>query len=187
MAAGNLITDLETFDTATGDVRVIVETPRGHRNKVKYEPSAGLFRFDKSLPAGMAFPLDFGFFPSTMGEDGDPLDALLLMDEPASTGLLVRTRLIGVIEAEQTSHDKTIRNDRLVTVAVRSLDWKRIQTLDDLGGDYLTQMEHFFISYNEMEDRQFKPIRRAGPEQARKLLEESRQQFQARPPGSASR
>src|SRR5437764_14318801 len=97
-----------------GDLNVIVETPMGSRNKYAYEPDLGLFQLRKALPQGMVFPFDFGFIPSTQGGDGDPLDVLLLTEEAAYPGCLIRARLLGVIEAEQKGKDKAEKNDRLV-------------------------------------------------------------------------
>src|ERR1700752_5285187 len=94
--------DLPAFDATTGDLNAIVDTPKGSRNKFKYDPRSGLFKLSGTLPLGNSFPFDFGYVPSTAGEDGDPLDVLILMDEPAFVGCLVPSKLIGVIEAEQT-------------------------------------------------------------------------------------
>src|ERR687884_131195 len=106
---------LEPFDPESGDLTLVVETPKGGRNKYKYDEKAGLFRLPKVLPPGSIFPFDFGFVPGTRGEDGDPLDVLVLMDEPAFTGCVVACRLIGVIEAEQSTRDGQMeRNDRLI-------------------------------------------------------------------------
>jgi inorganic pyrophosphatase len=71
-AAANPLSDLHAVIHGTGEVNVIVETPRGSRNKIKFDPPTGMFRLDKTLPAGAVFPYDFGFFPATEGEDGDP-------------------------------------------------------------------------------------------------------------------
>jgi inorganic pyrophosphatase len=83
--------------------RAIIETPKGRRNKFDYDPESGLFELAGLLPEGMAFPFDFGFIPSTLAE-GDPVDVMVLMDEPAHVSCLLHVRLIGVIEAEQTQH-----------------------------------------------------------------------------------
>src|SRR5215208_1072043 len=104
------------------ELNVIIETPRGSRNKFNYDGGLGLFKLGGVLPAGAVFPFDFGFIPSTLGGDGDPLDVLVLMDEPAFTGCLVPSNLLGVIEAEQTEDGKTTRNDRLIAVAAKSRD-----------------------------------------------------------------
>src|SRR5919202_2577365 len=118
--SGGALAHLEPFDAASGEVNVIIETPKGSRNKFKYDEQRGLFKLSGVLPAGAVFPFDFGFVPSTRGEDGDPLDVLVLMDEPAFAGCLVPSRLIGVIEAEQTEEGTTERNDRLIAVAANS-------------------------------------------------------------------
>lgn len=86
--------------------RAIIETPRGSRIKFKFEPASGLFEISKFLPKGFVFPFEFGFVPSTVAEDGDPLDVIVLMDEPAHVGCLLKVRLIGTIELEQTEREK---------------------------------------------------------------------------------
>jgi inorganic pyrophosphatase len=88
MSAAN-ISKLPPFDPGSDAVNVIVETPRGCRTKFKYDDKSGLFRFDKMMPTGLTFPFDFGFLPSTRGEDGDPLDVLILTEEPAFPGCLI--------------------------------------------------------------------------------------------------
>src|ERR687894_835887 len=93
-----LLNRLPAFDPDSGTLNAVIETPKGHRNKYKFDEERGLFLLDGVLPAGAVFPFDFGFVPSTTGGDGDPLDVLVLMDEPAFTGCLVRVRLLGVIE-----------------------------------------------------------------------------------------
>ena len=108
---------LPPTDSSSEGVNVIIETPKGSRNKFKFDPKCGLFSLGSVLPAGATFPYDFGYVPGTMADDGDLLDVLLLMDVPAFTGCHVRTRLIGVIEATQTDEKgKAERNDRLVTL-----------------------------------------------------------------------
>src|SRR5437762_9665222 len=105
------------LDPQKGICRAIIETPKGCRNKFDYDPDSGLFMLGGLLPEGMMFPFDFGFIPSTLGGDGDPLDILVLMDAPAHVGCLIEVRIIGIIEAEQTQDGKTERNDRLMGVA----------------------------------------------------------------------
>lgn len=92
---------LASYDEKSRDLNVIIETPKGNRNKFTFDEELGLFKLRGVLPAGAIFPFDFGFVPSTLGEDGDPLDVLVLMDESAFTGYLVPARLIGVIGANQ--------------------------------------------------------------------------------------
>src|ERR1700732_3498166 len=97
-------------------IQVVIETPQGSRNKYAFDPDERIFGLKKVLPAGMAFPYDFGFVPSTRAEDGDPIDVLVLMDEAAFPGCKLTCRIIGVIEGEQGNKRKTERNDRVVAV-----------------------------------------------------------------------
>src|SRR5262249_25552490 len=119
----------------------------------------------------MYFPYDFGFIPSTRGEDGDPLDVLLLADEPAFPGCVVPARLIGVLAAEQTERGKTVRNDRLVDVVETPYNPARYRSLDEVGRQHLDGVEHFFAPYNEAEGRRFKPLARRGADRGRELVE----------------
>src|SRR5712672_4842173 len=95
-------------------IKVVIETPKGSRNKYAFDQDEKAFTLKKVLPAGMAFPYDFGFVPSTLAEDGDPLDVLVLMDEPAFPGCVLSCRPIGVIEGEQGKKKNKERNDRII-------------------------------------------------------------------------
>lgn len=155
-------------------INVVVETPRGFRNKFKYDDKLGLFRLHSVLPAGSAFPYDFGFIPQTKAADGDPIDVLLLMDQPAFAGCVVAARLIGVIEADQKEKgEKKVRNDRLVAVAIDAHDYRDLKTIRDINENLLKELEHFFVAYNEAKGREFRFLRTQGPRHARKLLEAS--------------
>jgi inorganic pyrophosphatase len=158
------------LDPEKGICRVIIETPKGRRTKFDYDPESGLFMLAGLLPQGMMFPFDFGFIPSTLGEDGDPLDMMVLMDAPAHVGCLIDARIIGIINAEQTENGKTARNDRLLGVAVHSYQHEHYRSITDVGQTILDQVEEFFVSYNKQRARQFKVIGTGGPEKAIKFL-----------------
>src|SRR5579864_2694432 len=96
-----VLSEITPFDRETGDLKIVIETPKGSRNKYKYEPENDCLELTTALPDGMNFPFDFGFIPSTLGEDGDPLDVLVLMDAPVVPGCVIRGRLIGVMKARQ--------------------------------------------------------------------------------------
>jgi inorganic pyrophosphatase len=162
--------DVPPFD---GDnINVIIETPKGRRNKFSYDEKLDLFRLGAPLPAGAIFPFDFGFVPGTRGEDGDPLDVLVIMEEPAHVGCLVPSRMIGVIEARQTERDgKVERNDRLIAVAASSREYSNINTLDELPVSLIDEIPHFFVSYNEARGKKFEVLGRFGPERARSALQ----------------
>jgi inorganic pyrophosphatase len=163
---------LDPFDADSGDMNVVIETPKGSRNKFDYDPHLGLFRLGGVLPAGAVFPFDFGFVPSTVGGDGDPLDVLVLMDEAAFAGCLVPARLIGVIEADQTEDGKTTRNDRLIAVAANSRDHADVTSLEQVSDNLVHEIEHFFVSYNMAKGKEFKPRGRFGPDRAVRVVEE---------------
>jgi inorganic pyrophosphatase len=162
--------DLPAFDNETGDLNVIIDTPQGSRNKYKYDPELKCFKLSHIMTEGNVFPFDFGFIPSTKGEDGDPLDVLLLIDEGAFTGCLIKSRLIGVLTADQTAKGKTERNDRFLAVPNESPRYRKVRSIKDLDSMMLDQIEHFFVSYNEMRNKKFKVKRRLGPKEAKKIL-----------------
>jgi inorganic pyrophosphatase len=114
----------------------------------------------------MAFPHDFGFIPSTEGEDGDPIDVLVLMDEPVFTGCLVKARLVGIIEGKQTEKGKSERNDRLLAVAESSHTHSNINSLNDLNKDLLKELEQFLVNYHSNDGAEFKVLARKGPDAA---------------------
>ncbi len=178
--ANNPYDRLGAFAPRSGELNVIIETPKGSRNKFDYDEEFGLFKLGGVLPAGAVFPFDFGFVPSTTGGDGDPLDVLVLMDEAAFTGCLVEARLLGVIEANQTERDgETTRNDRLVAVAAAARNHRDVHSLEQLSENLLNEIEHFFVSYNEVKGKKFEPLGRFGPERAGQLIDEGVRRFRA--------
>lgn len=158
-----------------GTLTVVVETPKGSRNKLSFVPDGGYFELGGALPLGAAFPFDFGFVPGTVGGDDDPLDVLLLLDGGVYPGVVVRARLIGVVEAVQVERDgEETRNDRLIAVAEKSRLHADVQEIRDLPAVMLDEIEHFFTSYNELKGKTFTPIARRGATAARRLVERSR-------------
>lgn len=154
-------------------LRVVVETPKGSRNKFAFNPDEHTFELKKVLPAGMAFPYDFGFVPSTKGDDGDPIDVLVLMDEPAFPGCMLKCRPIGVIEGEQimkgNKKDRE-RNDRIIAVEQDAHSWADIKTVGDLGEEFCRELEEFFVNYHKLSREEYKVLALKGPDRARKLV-----------------
>jgi inorganic pyrophosphatase len=141
--------------------RAVIETPKGQRGKLAYDPASGAFELKRMLPDGMSFPLDFGFVPGTRGQDGDPLDILVLNDEPSPVGTLLTARLIGVIEAEQTEDGQTVRNDRILAVAAVSRLFAKVTKVDDLDADFIKNLTAFWENYDALRGVQFKVLGRA--------------------------
>src|SRR5690349_19970023 len=105
-----LLRKLKPFDTQSGNLNVVIDTPKGSRNKYAYDFKIDAYKLKAVLPHGSVFPFDFGSIPGTIASDGDPLDVLVLMDEPAFIGCLIEARLLGVIEAVQTEDGESERN-----------------------------------------------------------------------------
>jgi inorganic pyrophosphatase len=150
---------LNPAEKEDGLVQVIVETPKGSRNKFAYDPQQKIFVLSRVLPAGMVFPLDFGFLPRTAAPDGDPVDALLMMDEPAYPGIAVKARLIGIMEGEQVEQDgSSSRNDRLLCVAEATQTYSDIVKLEQVPKILRSQLEEFFANYHRIQGRQYKSL-----------------------------
>jgi len=164
--------DVPPFDD--GNVNVIIETPKGRRNKFSYDEKLDLFRLTSPLPAGAVFPFDFGFVPGTRGGDGDPLDVLVIMEEPAHVGCLVESRVVGIITAQQTERDGRVeRNDRLVAIAASSREYADVNTFDQLPKSLVDEIQHFFVSYNEAKGKKFEVLGTSGPETARRAIDDA--------------
>jgi inorganic pyrophosphatase len=149
-------------------IDVVIETPQGSRNKLKYDPDSGRFRLSHVLPEGMSFPYDFGFVPDTRADDGDPLDVLVLTDAPLPVGCSLDVRLIGTLEAEQRERSgETVRNDRLIGVADESSTHGDLKDLSDLSDVLLGQIEAFFEQYNRLSGKSFRVLHRRGASAAR--------------------
>lgn len=178
------IAQLLPYDKQRKQLNVVIETPRNSRNKYSFDEEHAVFTLKKVLPAGAAFPYDFGYIPGTRGDDGDPLDVLLLMDCPAFPGCVVHSRLIGVIEAEQKEKGQAaIRNDRLVAVAIEAHDYRELKTIKEMSENLLKELEWFFVSYNEAEGREFKLLSVRGPNRAEALLKQGIEAAEKAPTG----
>src|SRR5579884_1609778 len=134
------------LDKKKRECRVVIETPKGRRNKFDYDPKLEAFTLAGLLPEGLSFPYDFGFVPCTKADDGDPIDVMVLMDEPAHVGCVLHVRLIGIMEADQTEDGQTTENDRLIAVAVHSYSHQELQSIADVSKSLLEQVEEFFVS-----------------------------------------
>jgi inorganic pyrophosphatase len=167
-------TEIQPFDEEKDLVNVIVETPKGSRNKYSFDFNAGMLLLKKALPSGFVFPFDFGCIPGTKADDGDPLDVLVMMEDAVSVPpCIVKARLIGVIEAEQREKDgKRERNDRLIAVAELENRPAELRSLKKLSKQTLKEIERFFVSYNELEGKRFKALDYRGPEAAVKAVKE---------------
>jgi len=169
---------IPTFDQSSGELHAVIETPKGSHNKYNYDPDLNCFELAAVLPEGMTFPYDFGFIPSTLGEDGDPVDVLVLQEFPAMAGCSLRVRLIGAIEAKQREKGQDwYRNDRLIAVSIQARIFEDVKSLNDLRPDLLKNIKAFFVDYNKLRDRKFKLLAEAGPDAALVLVKKGMEKF----------
>jgi inorganic pyrophosphatase len=177
-ARHTILSEISPFQKEGDDLRIVIETPKGSRNKYSYDPDCDCMQLSTVLPEGMIFPYDFGFIPSTLGDDGDPLDILILMEAPVVPGCVVRTRLIGGIEAEQKEKgDDWTKNDRLIAVATHAQTYQNAKSLDDLRPHLVEEIVGFFVEYNKLRDRKFKARAVVGPRKAHELVKAGMKQF----------
>jgi inorganic pyrophosphatase len=161
------------FIEGTDHINAIVETPKGSRNKYAYDEITELVKLKRALPAGMVFPFDFGFIPSTVAEDGDPMDILVLTDAPTFPGCLVESKVLGIIKVEQEEDGKKVRNDRVIAVQLHSRMYSSANNIDDLPEGLVKEIVNFFASYNQVSEDVFNPLGNDGPDVAIKLIHRS--------------
>jgi inorganic pyrophosphatase len=153
-------------------VQVVIETPKSSRNKYAFDAEQKIFELKKVLPAGMEFPYDFGFVPSTKAEDGDPVDVLVLMDEPAFPGCLLKCRPVGVIEGEQGKKKKRERNDRIVAIEQDNHSYARVRHIKDLGKEFVEELEEFFVNYHSLTGKKYRILAVKGPGEAARRIKD---------------
>jgi inorganic pyrophosphatase len=177
-----VLSEITPFDRESSDLKIVIETPKGSRNKYKYEPDNDCLELTTALPEGMNFPYDFGFVPSTLGPDGDPLDVLVLMDAPVVPGCVIRGRLIGVMKAQQRDkgENEWVRNDRLIAVACHAQTHQDEKSLKDLRPHLTDEIGDFFIDYNKTRNREFEQLDLCGPKKAMKIVEDGMKLFKTR-------
>jgi inorganic pyrophosphatase len=168
------------FRSSDGDVNVVVETPKGSRAKFEFDPDLKVFTLSKALLLGLTFPADFGFVPSTLAEDGDPLDALVLHDAATFAGLVMPCRVIGVVTIVQSEKSESVRNDRLVVVPVKS-QRDGLRHVDNLSKQFKEELEKFFLASDALEDKQLDFRGWRGPKEARRIIEKCAAAFLAKP------
>jgi inorganic pyrophosphatase len=160
------------------NVDVIVEIPKGSRNKYEYDQQVGRIRLERMLFTATGYPSDYGFVPDTLAEDGDPIDALVLLDEPTFPGCLVNARVIAVF----WMHDTKGPDAKLLCVPADDPRWAHLQELDDVPMHQITEIWHFFEIYEALEpDKSGETRNWERREEATRALEDARRRFADRP------
>jgi inorganic pyrophosphatase len=129
------------------EITAVIEIPTNERNKYELDKTLGVFRLDRVLYSAVHYPGDYGFVPRTLGEDGDPLDVLVLMKQPVFTGCLVDCRPVGVFHLV----DKGENDEKLLAVPVGDPYWQNLHALSDVPSHFLREVEHFFEVYKNLE------------------------------------
>jgi inorganic pyrophosphatase len=126
---------------------VVVEIPRGSRNKYEYDHERNVIRLDRRLFSATVYPADYGFIPDTLGEDGDPLDALILLDDPTFPGCWVSARPVGVFWMD----DDKGPDAKIICVAAGDPRWQDVVEIEDVPEMLRAEIEHFFDVYKMLE------------------------------------
>lgn len=170
---------LEPYEKTPKCLNVIVETPKGSRVKYSYDEKKGVFQVSKALPEGMVFPYNFGFVPGTLAPDGDPLDVLVLNEEPVVSNTLLCVRPLAVIQARQVDKKKgeAVRNDRIVGQAFGKESPLELRELK-LEKAMLQELKAFFQAYNRLYGKEFKILGVGGSGKAKKLVKRAVRSYQ---------
>jgi inorganic pyrophosphatase len=154
-------------------VYAVVETPRGSRAKLEFDPKLGVFTLAKPLLVGLTYPYDWGFIPSTKAQDGDPLDVLIIHDAATYPGLVLKCKPIGVLEVVQSSNGKQERNDRVFVVPDRSPFEGDLRDIRDLPSRAVEELEKFFAATDALESKKLRFEGWHGPGRAIKTIKKA--------------
>lgn len=130
-------------------IDVIVEIPKGSRNKYEYDYEKKMIRYDRMIFSSMFYPSDYGFFPETLAEDGDALDALVLVSEPTFPGCVIEVSPIGLFKM----FDEKGPDDKILCVPVSDPIWNKVTTLEEVNPHLKKEIEHFFQVYKDLEKK----------------------------------
>lgn len=131
---------------------VRVEIPKGSRNKYEYDPDLGAIKLDRFLFSSMVYPTDYGYFPETLADDGDELDAMVCVSEPTFPGCVIEVKPIALFKMED---DKGI-DDKILCVPIHDPAWNGLEQLDDLPDQLRQEISHFFSVYKDLEQKKVK-------------------------------
>jgi inorganic pyrophosphatase len=157
-------------------ISVVIEVPKGSRNKYEYDHEKKIIRFDRMLFSSVHYPSDYGFIPETLGEDGDPLDALVLVTEPTFPGCMIEARSIGLFKMV----DEKGVDDKILCVPIKDPLWNHILTIEEVPQNLLKEIEHFFKIYKDLEEKKIDVRGWGDLESALKVIEEAEKRFQGK-------
>jgi inorganic pyrophosphatase len=152
------------------EVTVFVEIPTGSRNKYEVDHRTGAIVLDRMLFTSMHYPADYGFIEGTMGEDGDPLDALVFVGEPTFPGCRIVARPVGLFRM----WDEKGRDEKILCVPLRDPAWSQVEELEDLRPTLRAEIEHFFAVYKDLEGKPTGTEGFGDRDEATRVIEEAR-------------
>jgi len=152
----------------------LVEIPKGSRNKYEYDHDLDVIKLDRFLFSSMVYPTDYGFIPDTLGQDSDPLDAMVLVSEPTFPGCVIEVKAIALFRMED---DKGI-DDKVLCVPLTDPAWNTLETLDDVPSALRDEIAHFFSVYKDLEQKKVTVDGWYSREDALKEIEASRKRCQ---------
>ena len=173
--------DIPSGTNPPDELNVIIEIPRGSRNKYELDKETGLFRFDRLLYSAVHYPGDYGFIPRTLAGDDDPLDVLVMTTEPTFPGCLMAVRPIAVFEMQ----DEKGVDEKILGVPIKNLRFNHFKDLTNVGDFFLREVEHFFEIYKELEGAETTVLGWAGLDRAREIIVESQATYARHFPGAA--
>jgi inorganic pyrophosphatase len=160
-------------DAAPEEVNAVIEIPRGQTNKYEYDKKLHVFRLDRNLYSAVHYPGDYGFIPSTLSLDGDPLDVLVLVDAPSFAGCLMTVRPVGMLEMV----DQGKEDEKILAVGTNNPLYKDMRDYTKLYPHLLREIEHFFTVYKELEAKTTKIVGWQGAERAKAAVIECRERY----------
>ena len=170
--------DYMMIPPGTGEPSVanmIVEIPKGRRTKFEVDKATGLIKMDRYLFSSTMYPGDYGFIPQTLAEDGDPLDILVMVNEPTFSGCLIEARVVGIFKMR----DKGFNDYKVLGVPNKDPLFADLKTLNDVPAHFLREVEHFFSTYKALEGVTVEPLGWASAEEGAKEVRESIDRFRA--------
>lgn len=158
-------------------ITVMIEVPKGSRNKYEFDHVHGRMRLDRMLFSAVHYPSDYGFVLDTLAEDGDPLDALVLVWESTFPGCIIEVKPIGVFKMQ----DEKGPDAKLLCVPVHDPDWRHLESLDDVPPHLLKEIEHFFSIYKDLEMKKISIEGWSDRDEALRIIRDSQERFQTTP------
>ena len=178
---GSADTDQQPSDDTDEPVRVLVEIPRGSRNKYEYNQETGEIELDRRLFAAVTYPTEYGFVKDTRTEEGEELDALVTTTEPTFPGCVIRVRPIAMLRM----FDGETPDYKILGVPLADPYWSELERLDDLPGDLAQEIEHFFEVYTDLEGKQWRLEGWGDRDEAVAEIETGRERFRSAGDGGA--